>query len=101
MRGVGMALAVLAGAGGVSAAMAMGGGGAPAAGTAPQAVARAASLAGHEAPGLAHFGNPDGHFPVPAAGRAVNTGHPNHVIGHGTPASCTSAAVVRAVAAGG
>lgn len=51
--------------------------------------------------GLPDFGNPAGHFPVPAAGRAVNTSHPNRVIGHGTPASCTSAAVVRAVAAGG
>jgi hypothetical protein len=38
---------------------------------------------------------------VPPAGRAVNTSHPNHVIGDGKPASCTSAAVVRAVAAGG
>ena len=38
---------------------------------------------------------------MPPAGRAVNTSHPNHVIGHGTPASCTSAAVVRAVALGG
>ena len=47
------------------------------------------------------FGNRSGHFPVPPAGRAVNTSHPNRVIGHGTPASCTSAAVVSAVAAGG
>lgn len=47
------------------------------------------------------FGNPSGHVAVPAAGRAVNTRHPNHVIGRGKPASCTSAAVVRAVAAGG
>jgi hypothetical protein len=46
-------------------------------------------------------GNPGGHIAAPAAGRAVNTRHPDHVIGHGTPASCTSAAVVRAVAAGG
>jgi hypothetical protein len=46
-------------------------------------------------------GNPGGHAYVPPAGRAVNTSHPNHVIGHGTPASCTSAAVVRAVARGG
>ncbi len=38
---------------------------------------------------------------VPAAGRAVNTSHPNHVVGHGTPASCTSAAVIAAVRAGG
>jgi hypothetical protein len=47
------------------------------------------------------FGNPNGHFPVPAAGQAVNTSHPNHVIGTGSPAGCTSSAVVRAVAAGG
>ena len=47
------------------------------------------------------FGNPNGHFYVPAAGRAVDSGHPNHLIGRGTPASCTSAAVVRDVAAGG
>jgi hypothetical protein len=50
---------------------------------------------------LPDFGNPDGHFSVPPAGGAVNTAHPNHVIGNGTPASCTSAAVVSAVAAGG
>jgi hypothetical protein len=47
------------------------------------------------------FGNPTGVFSVPPAGRAVNTRHPNHVIGNGRPASCTSAAVVREVAAGG
>jgi hypothetical protein len=41
------------------------------------------------------------HVRVPAAGRAVDTGHPDHVIGHGTPSSCTSRAVVRAVAKGG
>jgi hypothetical protein len=46
-------------------------------------------------------GNPDGHAFVPRAARAVNTSHPSHVIGNGTPASCTSAAVVRAVAKGG
>ncbi len=51
--------------------------------------------------GMPDFGNPDGHFAVPPAGRAVNTSHPNHVIGDGTPASCTSAAVVRDVAEGG
>jgi hypothetical protein len=39
--------------------------------------------------------------PVPAAGRAVGTSRPNHVIGSGTAASCTSAAVVAAVRAGG
>jgi hypothetical protein len=46
-------------------------------------------------------GNPDGHATVPAAGQAVAATHPDHVIGDGTPASCTSAAVVAAVAAGG
>ena len=50
---------------------------------------------------LAAAGNPDGHAYVPPAARAVNTSQPNHVIGNGTPASCTSAAVVRAVAEGG
>jgi hypothetical protein len=48
-----------------------------------------------------NFGNPGGHFAVPPAGRTVDTHHPDHVIGNGSPASCTSAAVVRAVAAGG
>jgi hypothetical protein len=47
------------------------------------------------------YGNPDGQAYVPLAGRAVSTAHPDHVIGDGTPASCTSAAVVRAVASGG
>ncbi|NLT55349.1 MAG: hypothetical protein GXX79_12485 [Actinomycetales bacterium] len=46
-------------------------------------------------------GNPDGHAPVPAAARAVDTSHPTRVIGNGTPGSCTSAAVVSAVAKGG
>ena len=46
-------------------------------------------------------GNPDGHAFVPPAGRAVNTSHPTRVVGRGTPASCTSAALVKAVAKGG
>jgi hypothetical protein len=46
-------------------------------------------------------GNAAAHVAVPPAGRAVDTSHPNHVIGNGRPASCTSAAVVRAVASGG
>jgi hypothetical protein len=46
-------------------------------------------------------GNPDGHVAVPAAAQAVDTSHPDHVIGDGTPAGCTSAAVVQAVAEGG
>ena len=51
--------------------------------------------------GLADFGNPAGHAYVSPAGRAVSTSHPNRVVGRGTPASCTSAAVVSAVAKGG
>jgi hypothetical protein len=66
----------------------------------PVAAVQAVGTAGRLA-ALPDFGNPNGHFPVPPAGRAVNTSHPNHVIGHGTPASCTSEAVVKAVAAGG
>ncbi len=50
---------------------------------------------------LPDFGNPAGRFPVPPAGRAADTSHPDHVIGHGTPASCTSAAVASAVGKGG
>jgi hypothetical protein len=47
------------------------------------------------------FGNPAGRAFVPLAGRAVSTSHPDHVIGNGKASSCTSAAVVKAVAKGG
>jgi predicted outer membrane repeat protein len=46
-------------------------------------------------------GNRAGTAAVPAAAQPVDTAHPTHVIGDGRPASCTSAAVVAAVAAGG
>jgi hypothetical protein len=46
-------------------------------------------------------GNPVGHAHVPSAARAVDTSHPDHVIGNGTAASCTSKKVVAAVARGG
>jgi hypothetical protein len=46
-------------------------------------------------------GNPAGRAVVPAEAQAVDASHPTRVIGTGTPASCTSAAVVTAVAAGG
>jgi hypothetical protein len=49
----------------------------------------------------ATWGNAKGHASIPADARAVDTSHPNHVIGTGTPASCTSKALVSAVAAGG
>jgi predicted outer membrane repeat protein len=53
------------------------------------------------APALPEPGNPSGDAYVPPAAQPVDTAHPAHVIGTGTPASCTSAAVVAAVAAGG
>ncbi|MEV6985238.1 hypothetical protein AB0M95_28800 [Sphaerisporangium sp. NPDC051017] len=46
-------------------------------------------------------GNPNGRAVVPLEARAVDTSRPNRVVGNGTPASCTSQAVVNAVAAGG
>ena len=46
-------------------------------------------------------GNPDGAYPVPPEARAEDVSDPDVVIGNGTPESCTSAAVVDAVARGG
>ncbi len=46
-------------------------------------------------------GNPDGTSPVPPEARAENTSNPDVLVGNGTPSSCTSAAVVDAVARGG
>ena len=46
-------------------------------------------------------GNPGGHVTVPVNARAVDTSRPTRVVGQGTPAGCTSKAVVAAVAAGG
>jgi hypothetical protein len=60
-----------------------------------------AEVAGSETASNTAFGNQDGHFAVPASGQAVNTSNPNRVVGKGTPSSCTSSAVVQAVAAGG
>jgi hypothetical protein len=51
--------------------------------------------------GLPVAGNPDGSAIVPDEARAANTATPDIVIGDGTPASCTSKAVVSAVAKGG
>ena len=45
-------------------------------------------------------GNPAG-VPLPAEALPVDTSHPDRTIGTGTPSSCTSRAVVDAVAAGG
>jgi hypothetical protein len=73
----------------------------------PASVTQAPSRAGGGTPSaqsaarLPRYGNAGGRAVVPVAGRAVSTAHPNHVVGDGKPASCTSAAVVRAVAKGG
>lgn len=70
---------------------------------APTATAGPSRSAGPASPRPAapRAGNPDGHATVPAQGRAVDTSHSSRVIGNGTPAGCTSAAVVNAIARGG
>ena len=89
--GFGTFVGALVGAGGLVGALTIGVGAMPA----------TAAVGTTSAAVVPDFGNPKGHFYVPPAGRVVNTRHPNHVIGNGWPASCTSAAVVRDVAAGG
>jgi hypothetical protein len=49
----------------------------------------------------AHGAPTPGPVAVPREARAVDTSHPDRWVGDGTPASCTSGAVVRAVAKGG
>ncbi len=46
-------------------------------------------------------GNPNGTFPVPAEALARDVSRPDHVIGTGTPESCTAEAFISAVAQGG
>ena len=46
-------------------------------------------------------GNPSGAATVPAGAGAADASSPDHVVGNGTPLSCTSQAVVAAVAKGG
>ncbi len=96
----GVVIGVLLGAGALPGLMASGAEGAAA--TAAHGPAGGLPrLTGANPSSVADFGNPNGHFPVPPAGRAVSTSQPDHVIGNGTAASCTSSAVVRDVAAGG
>ena len=52
-------------------------------------------------PDLPPPGNPDGDYPVPPEAEAADVTSPDIVIGNGTAASCTSQAVVDAVAQGG
>lgn len=46
-------------------------------------------------------GNPNGHDAVPGEARAEDVSTPDHVIGTGTPESCTAEAFIAAVAQGG
>jgi hypothetical protein len=46
-------------------------------------------------------GNPDGHYPIPAGAGLEDITHPDHVIGTGTPESCTPESFIAAVALGG
>src|SRR4051812_19114001 len=46
-------------------------------------------------------GNPDGHAVIPVEAKAEDVSSPTTVVGSGTPASCTGAAFVAAVAKGG
>ena len=46
-------------------------------------------------------GNPGGNYPVPAEAAPEDVSNPDHVIGDGTPGSCTAEAFVDAVHEGG
>jgi hypothetical protein len=81
-------------------AAAPGGVGFGAAAPGPSAASPSPSPTARPAPPF-RAGNPAGRAPVPAQARAVDTSRPTRVVGKGTPASCTSKAVVDAVAAGG
>ena len=50
---------------------------------------------------LPEAGNPDGNYTVPEEGKEEDTSYPDHVVGNGTPESCTAEAFVAAVAQGG
>ncbi|XXU85051.1 hypothetical protein WMF21_45585 [Sorangium sp. So ce1099] len=87
------------GAGGAGAASASGGDAGAGAGDAGSGGTTPGSPA-HAGGGPA-AGNPDGSCAVPAEAQAADTSSPTTVIGDGTPESCTSEAVVAAVAGGG
>jgi hypothetical protein len=50
---------------------------------------------------LPQAGNPDGNYPIPAEAQEEDTSNPDHVVGNGTPESCTADAFINAVAEGG
>ena len=60
-----------------------------------------AIMAGRQGDTIPGLGNPDGGCTVPAEAALEDVSSPDHVIGDGTAQSCTSAAVVAAVAQGG
>lgn len=62
----------------------------------PSPIARASSIVYY-----ASGGNPTGGATIPAAAAEEDVSHPNHVVGTGTPASCTVAALAAAVRGGG
>lgn len=68
---------------------------------APATAPSATPSASRPAAALPQAGNPNGKAPVPAEARPVGTSKPDRTVGTGTPATCTSEAVVAAVAAGG
>jgi hypothetical protein len=72
--------------------------GAPSSSASASASASASKAA---AQALPQAGNPNGKATVPAEAKAVDTSRPDRTVGTGTAASCTSEAVVAAVAAGG
>jgi hypothetical protein len=71
--------------------------------TAPTSTAPSTSVAPTTSPPatLPPPGNPEGRADVPPEAQPVDTSRPDHVIGDGTPQSCTSVAVVETVALGG
>jgi hypothetical protein len=71
----------------------------PGAGVVASPSARPSSATPSATPQVTSYGF--GTAPVPPAAQPVDAAQPSHVIGNGTPASCTSAAVVQAVAEGG
>ncbi|XYI04226.1 hypothetical protein ACMHYB_55570 [Sorangium sp. So ce1128] len=85
------------GAGGAGAASASGGG----AGSGDAGSGGATPGSPAHAGGGPAAGNPDGSCAVPAEAQAADTSSPTTVIGDGTPESCTSEAVVAAIAGGG
>jgi hypothetical protein len=85
----------LAGVGSLAAMLAVG------AASCPASIAPASQTLAAYSSGPAGVGHPNGDAYVSSVGRAVDTSAANHVVGTGTSAGCTSAAVVRAVAEGG